>query len=86
MSNTSNTIIFRHPDIKMRIEAFGGLARANGELYMLGHDEFFGLSVFCGYASRKEVEKKLDKVLVDKFLAAGLFLEINQEEADKVLR
>lgn len=86
MPEKSSTVIFSHPNLRLRKESFGGLAQANSGIYMLNHDEFDALSKSAkGYSTRKEVERNIGN-LVKEFLDKGLLLEIDQKIADDIIR
>lgn len=84
-TSQKDVYIFRHPFLKVRKEVFGGLAQADGGLYMLGHNEFDALVHFQGYINLLEAKNKLGHILLKNFLKAGFLLKINQKDANNAL-
>lgn len=86
MLKKSSTLIFSHPNLRLREESFGGLAQADSGIYMLNHDEFDALSKFAkGYSTRKEIERNIGN-LIKEFLDKGLLLEIDQKIVNNIIK
>jgi len=86
MSGLNEIYIFRHPNLRMRKEKFGGLVQSEKGLFLLGSTEFNTLSSFRGYKTRREAEKILGVKLLKKSLDLGLFLKIERELADSIIK
>jgi hypothetical protein len=70
-------IYFRHPDLKMRREEFGGLVQTRIGLHALNHEEYKYLLCF-----EETVTDEPDEQL-QQFVEIGAILAISEEEAAK---
>ena len=86
MSKTIDSYIFRPPHMKMRAEEFGGIAQAQGALYILNISEFNTLLSFDEYMSKELAQQKIGNEMLESFLIAGLFLEISQDDAQNTIK
>lgn len=78
--------VFRHPRLKMRKEAFGGIVRSESGFFLVGQKEFDFLQKFKKYQTKKQVISSISADSLKLLLHAGILLEIDEKIAKNILQ
>jgi len=78
-------IVFKNRQVIYRQESFGGILYYRSKLFLLNEEQFQFLKIFDKYKYYNKL-KKNEKKIVNEFLKWQIFLKINSNKGEEIIK